>query len=305
MIEGSPRMPLHVRAAAKVLDHVASNRIARGLLLRVARLNLFSEWLWRKLPVHGEFAVRLPDGGSFRYRSRGVDALARRLFWMGANGVEAETVPVFCELARRSSLLLDIGANTGLYTLLACAVSPEIRVIAFEPVPHVHARLLENLELNRWTGRCEPRQEAVSSAAGSTEFHVADGEVPTSSSLHRDGFRGYAGHLIPVRVTTVDAVCSAGERPDLVKIDVEGFEHEVLKGMRGVLGRCAPTLIFECHKDGHPEEIEAILRPFGYRFWALRARGPVAVDGILPDPKEKYWNFLAAPHSDWRPSACP
>lgn len=300
MNDTARKLPLYVRVIAAALDRVVANRVGRGLLLGLARLNLFSHWFWRKFPVQGTFAIRFPDGTRFRYVPRGSDWLARGLFWMGPRFYEPETARVFCDLARRSSLVLDIGANTGIYTMLACAANPSLRVVAFEPVPELHERLLENLRENGWTSRCDARQEAVANATGRTDFHVDFGDAPVTSSLHPAGYQGNPGYLIRVAVTTVDAALTAGERPDLVKLDVEGFEHEVLRGMRRVIDACAPTLIFECHRDGHTEEIEAILRPFGYRFWALRPEGPVAVDKIPPDPEGRCRNFLATVQADWR-----
>lgn len=294
----APTMPTYVRVIEAMLGRMVASMVAGGLIRSITRPGLVPNWFWRKLPVERTFAVSLPQGNTLRYRSSGRDAIGRQLFWRGLKGAEYETIAVFWELARRSRLVLDIGANTGLYALLACAANPDARVVAFEPVPGVHERLVRNLELNGVCGRCEARQEAVSSAEGTAEFHVDFGDVPTSSCLDPQGFRGHDGYLLRVPLTTVDAVCSGGERVGLVKIDVEGFEHEVLKGMQRVMSRWAPAIILECHAEGPIQELESILSGFGYRFFALCKHGPVAVDRIVPDPRRVYRNFLFTAHDE-------
>jgi FkbM family methyltransferase len=207
---------------------------------------------------------------------------------------------IFYKLAQRANLVLDIGANTGVFTLLACVANPNCRVIAFEPVPRVFYRLQENIKINKWDTQCEIRREGVSDTSGYTHIHVPDGDLPTSASLHRQGFRGYGGTLIKVPVTTIDDICLAGMRIDLVKIDVEGFEDKVLKGMQRNLLASTPTIIVECNPDGPFQTVEAMLKMFGYRFFHLRVEGPIAVDKITPDKSGKYRNVLCTVHDDLR-----
>ena len=93
--------------------------------------------LWRRLPVAGEFAVSLPEGGRFLYSSVHGDQIGRALHWRGLDWWESETIGVWLRLVAGASRVLDIGANTGVYTLLACAGNPTARVTSFEPVPHI------------------------------------------------------------------------------------------------------------------------------------------------------------------------
>ena len=112
-------------------------------------------------------------------------------------------------------------------------------MIAFEPVPRVYDKLLEHIRLNHFEDRCEAYQIAVSNFIGTAEMHIPLGDLPTSASLNPEGFRGFDGILQQVPVTTIDAV--VGERAvDLAKIDVEGFEPQVLEGMQMTLQRSRP-----------------------------------------------------------------
>lgn len=257
----------------------------------MARAGLLPDAVWRRLPVEGIFRVNLPMGGSFLYSATPNDGIARALFWRDLKEWERETIPIFYRIAKYARCVVDVGANTGFYTMLACAANPESRVIAFEPVPRVYAKLCEHIRLNGWESRCDLRCEAVSDTVGTTKFHVPLGDVPTSASLHLEGFRGIRGILMDVPTTTLDL--ALGTQPvDLVKIDVEGFEDKVLEGMQRVLASSAPTLVVECLPDGPFQRVEEILAGLGYRFYHLRGSGPVPVQRIIPDNRMEHQNFL-------------
>jgi FkbM family methyltransferase len=213
------------------------------------------------------------------------------LYWGGLHAWEPDTVDVFYRLAQRAAAVADIGANTGMFALLACAANPAARVAAFEPVPAVYERLVCNLRANNWESRCMARREAVSDRAGTTQFHVPNAELPKSASLNPQGFRGYSGTLIDVAVTTADEALR-GMPVELAKIDVEGFEDKVLLGMQGVLRDQAPTIVMECNPDGPFRECEATLRAHDYCFMLLHGGAPRPSDHIVPDASEAHRNVL-------------
>jgi hypothetical protein len=122
---------------------------------------------------------------------------------------------------------------------------------------------------------------AVSNFVGTAQMHVPFEDLPTSASLNTDGFRGFSGTLVEVPVTTVDAVM--GDKPvDLAKIDVEGFEPQVLEGMRMTLRRFRPALFIECLPDGPYREVEEILKNLGYQIYLLSHNGPIQVEQVIP-----------------------
>ncbi len=283
-----------VRAAAGVAP-------VRAALRRGSKAGLVPGPIWRRLPVETDFAIHFPEGLSFRYLSTAYDGIGRQLFWKGERWWEYETTALFARLARRAALSLDIGANTGFYTLLAAAANPDGRVIAFEPVPRLRERLHQNVALNGWDHRCAVRAEAVSAEPGRTQLHVPDQAVPTSASLDPAGYRGLKGQLIDVDITTVDRAVPEDQRVDLIKIDVEGFEHTVLAGAERVLVRDRPIIVLEVNPGGPAREIQALLTPRGYRFHHLLEDGPRPVAEIVPDERVHCRNFLCVPEerADW------
>lgn len=264
--------------------------LLRATLRRLSLAGRLPPMVWKRLPVEGIFPVLLPDGRSFLYSATANDGIARALFWRGLADWECETIPVFYKLARSAQVILDIGANTGFYTLLGCTANPDARVISIEPVPRVCEKLREHIRLNHFDNRCEVYQVAVSNFVGTTEMHIPFGDLPTSASLNPKGFRGFDGVLMEVPVTTVDAI--VGERwVDLAKIDVEGFEPQVLEGMQGVLQRSCPSLFIECLPDGPYKQVEEILKELGYHIYALSREGPVPVSQVSPR-RMYHENFL-------------
>jgi len=282
-----------------LLNIVNQNSFTRNCLLQMAKFGLLPKFIWKRLPVERMFLVSLSKEQNFKYAATANDYVGNYLFWRGVESYETETIRVFQKLAQRSNLILDIGANTGLFTLVALAANLNSKVISFEPVLNTYERLVTQVKINGWENRCHTYNQAVSNIVGETKLHVPLGEcLALSASLNPDGFRGYEGFLIDIPVTTIDTLCS-NEHIDLVKIDVEGFEDKVLEGMQQVLSNSAPDLIIECNCDGPFLNIENLLAKFGYQFFHLRAAGPVAVDKIVPDEKQLYRNFLCSVRHDW------
>lgn len=268
----------------------------------LTRRGYVPERIWSRLPVRRTFWVDLPGGAGFRYASTTGDFVGRGVYWRGIDGYEGETTRVFSRLARRARVVLDVGAHTGFFTLLACAANPAARVIAFEPVPRIFARLNVQIALNGWTDRCQTRCAAVSDRSGAVTMHVPTGELPYSASLDPAGVYGLDGTLIEAPVATVDESCAGIAGIDLVKIDVEGFEDRVLAGMQRVLAESAPAVIFEVVPGSPAAAIARLLMPRGYCFYHLRHDGPVRVDAIAPDPAGRDRNFLATTHETWEGS---
>lgn len=279
-----------LRAMACTL--LARNTVLRTPISTLGRMGVLPAAVWKRLPVEGLIEVPVPNGSTFRYTATARDSIARALCWTGLDGFEPETVQAFSSIAPHVAFMLDIGANTGIYTLLGCALSEQLHVAAFEPVPRIHALLARNVEMNGWQDRCELHCEACGARTGTASFHVPFGDVPTSASLHPEGFRSNPGELIHVPIVTVDAVFGDKERVDLVKIDVEGFEDQVLEGMRATIKRFSPTIIVECNPDGPFAAVDALLSRCGYRFYHLRRDGPVPMTRIQPDPAERFRNYL-------------
>lgn len=273
------------RVAAAIRRHTLAGRIPRSIWIHLP-------------PPDGDFD--LPVGEHHvAYRSRTGDPYRRALYWAGLGGMEAETWPVYRALVAGAERVLDVGANAGIYTLVACATDPHVEVIAVEAAPKVADVLVEHIELNHLGGRVRVERVAAGAAAGTAEFLVPTSELPTSSRLATTPHRGGAVERLEVQVRTVDDLVD-GDAVDVMKIDVEGAEADVLRGASATLSTAVPAVLFELLPENDALEIEGILRGHGYRCWALTEQGPRPLERLVADPGRRERNVLALHVEDER-----
>jgi len=141
---------------------------------------------------------------------------------------EFEDMGFVLHFLRPGDVFVDIGANIGSYTILASATGAS--TISFEPVPSTFEALLDNIHLNRLEACADARNQAVGRADGEIEM-IADQD--TTNQALRAGDH-YEGKTIRVPVVTLDGVLQ-NKIPKLIKIDVEGYETEVLAGAMATL----------------------------------------------------------------------
>lgn len=168
---------------------------------------------------------------------------------------------------RPGDTVVDLGANIGAHTLyFARRVGSSGRVIAFEPQRVVFQTLCANVALNSLTNVW-----ALQAGAGEAEGQT---RLPPMDYSRSDNFGAVslddaeAGEPVPVR--TVDSL----ELKDcaLLKLDVEGWEAQALRGAKATLERCRPLLYLENHNAHNAEALIAQVISAGYRIhWHLPA----------------------------------
>lgn len=190
-------------------------------------------------------------------------------------------------LCKADDVVIDIGANVGEYTFqLAQRVGPKGRIIAFEPVPYLAETVAKTARINRhdWV---EVHQVAMSASDGTAEFSVEKG----NSGGSRLGCM--KGDFSQIKVDTIRLDSFLKSRPDitridLVKIDVEGFEDQVLLGARETLARFRPALMMETGFESREqrEVIHNILVELSYELIGIEVPG-----GLAEISLEDYKNF--------------
>lgn len=195
---------------------------------------------------------------------------------------------VFClHMLRPSDLFVDVGANAGVYTVLASKVigAPSV---AIEPVPVTHALLRQNIEANGIGDLVDARAVGAGSGRGSLNF--------TADLWSMGHVVAVAGEdTVQVPVETLDMILE-GRVPRVMKIDVEGFEGEVLAGAQQTLSSsgCSAVIIevsYHVQRYGASESgVEAQLEAHGFRgFWyepfSRKLVGPGA-------PVARKWNKI-------------
>ena len=226
----------------------------------------------------GDFDLELPLGGWVRIRSTADDSVTSGLFWWGWRSHEPETLGLFQALARRAVTVVDVGAHVGLFTLIAAAsVRAGGTVYAFEPLPQCFDRLRENINLNGFDNT-QIYVAAAGSESSTKDFYFINGvATPMMGGLATIFANESYMSTLKVPVVTLDETIG-DRRVDLVKLDTETTEADVLTGMRTILARDRPTIITEVWDQPRGEALTEILKPLGYRFFALETNGPVPTD---------------------------
>jgi FkbM family methyltransferase len=263
-----------------------ANYLATGLVKTAYALAgcTSSECFIKHLPRSGAVRARLPNGRMLNLYSQGDDGIANQVFWRGWTADEPEALPLFFALARRASVVFDVGAHVGLYSLVASLANPVARIFAFEPLKRTCDRLLSNLAKNS-AANVEVLPCALGDVAGAATLYCAHRGIPMSSSLSREFLsRTIATPLIPetVAVTTVDDFCRsrAISKVDLIKLDIEGLEPEAVRGMSRLLDHTRPDIFCEVlYTSGTDAALSGLLAPLGYRIFALNP-GATAGAGI-------------------------
>ncbi|WP_437203121.1 FkbM family methyltransferase [Planctomicrobium sp. SH664] len=202
--------------------------------------------------------------------------------------------------------VIDVGANVGFYSvLLAKAIAPQRKVLAFEPTQRALKRLRENLALNHVTN-VEIFNGVASNSEGTAEIKTIEGKEEYSSlgaTCHPDiaGERFVTESVVSRTLDTL--VPEKGINPGFIKVDVEGAEHLVFSGALKVLKEYRPVVLSELSnfllaKNGSSsQEVIRMIESQGYDVFNARDSraqpGNKGFGDIICFPKESKVNFFS------------
>ena len=239
--------------------------------------------LTARWPVYGVISLVF-NGTTFQMYSLGDDHLVNTLYYR-KKYTELNDLRLFMALAKRSSVVFDVGANTGLYSILTHKVAPGARLFSFEPSPSNLKRLKKNLELNETITEVVDR--VVGDKKSTVPFYVpSDNSISdTSSVLEEFSLHSYNGKvqwkLINIGQTTLDNFVKEKDikKVDLVKIDVEGYEKAVFEGAKCLLEKERPVIQCEIFLDSSRKAFfDSILKRYGYTAYMILNDGLLRTD---------------------------
>jgi FkbM family methyltransferase len=147
---------------------------------------------------------------------------------------------VLHRLLRPGMTFVDVGASVGVLTALgARLVGSAGRVFAYEPIGVLEPFIRANVSINAPTTRFELAPAAVGSVAGTLEFQTFEGDSRISTLFKYDSnwLPGIKAHFLTVPTFRLDDHLPHGIPVQVIKIDAEGAEFDVLKGMENVMRR--------------------------------------------------------------------
>ena len=226
-----------------------------------------------QLPPSGIIAIKLSGGEQFKLSTNQTSYVTKLLYWNGP--YKFEYTPIFEKLARKIDSFVDIGANTGYYSILAAAVNEKISIHSFEPAKGPAHYLRKNITINQFKKNIKAHDIALSDKEGEVEFY----EVQNAKYRYMIHNLGGVGSLKKennskrtstlVKTLPLDLfVEREGLRDiDLIKIDTEGTENFILAGGHQTISRFKPIIICETLFQRIEKELETMIRSHGYEFY--------------------------------------
>lgn len=245
-----------------------------------------SEDDWLELPYRGFHTVRLGDAPAFVMFSNNDCGIVRSLLRDGV--YEPMAMAVWLKRVADAQLVIDLGANTGIYSLAAAAANQGCYVVAFEPLVDAFHRLKLNANANSM-GRIGAFSYAITDH---------DGKVTMIRRRRPIPFINVGAHIGGMPGKDHDSFGAMGRRLDgliqtrhltgrvVLKIGVEGAEAAVIDGANEFVTGFRPDILIEVMSAKRRAQVAERLKPLGYRFFHLsESEGRVtAEDALTEDP---------------------
>jgi len=183
---------------------------------------------------------------------------------------------VLAEGIKAGMVFYDLGANIGLFSLLAARlVGASGKIFSFEPDANVAARLRQNIARNGFENVAVV-EAGVWSSSGDMNFVTADSSSPDHGlGRFATGDSGAAGSL--TKCVALDDFIETAPAPDAIKCDVEGAEVEVFRGAERLLKVHRPWIVCEIHSPANEAALRTHLDGLGYHLETVDANHLLAI----------------------------
>lgn len=232
------------------------------------------ESVFKHLHFKGAFTIPIDQTKKFKINHYGFQ-IENEIFWRGLeNSWEKESMKIWIKLCKHAQAIIDIGANTGVYSLVAKTVNPNAKVFAFEPHPMFFKKLYKNIELNN--------------------FDIVLSEKAVSNQDNFVTIEDYSGQSLTLTTKSVKLDTfikqNALTKIDLIKIDVETHEPQVLEGFSQYLFQYKPTMIIEILNKEIADKVFDFVKDLGYLYFNIDEKGSVRQTDRIE--KSDYYNYL-------------
>lgn len=265
--------------------------LKKQLYLLLKKFYKPSHNIYKHLHFVGVFNVEVDKAHSFLIKHHGFE-VENEIFWNGlTGGWEKVSLSLWIELAKHANIILDIGANTGIYALIAKSLNPAAKVYALEPVQRVFKKLVENNSLNHYDIIC--LEKAASNFDGTATIYDTGGEhtysVTVNKNLNNKATSTFTSRIETIKISSL-AESEGLTAIDLVKIDVETHEAEVIEGFGIYLKKYQPTLLIEILNDEVARGVTDYIQDIPYLYFNIDENK--GIRQVTQLTKSDYYNFL-------------
>lgn len=318
MKSADKRSPVY-RTLVRMLDAIAGSPASGALIQVVSFLLRRSPYRMRGralLAAGLEKAIICKAGGAeliahihggAKFKVPPVPEGASLLLYGCLPGPGEQKITLFLErFLKPADTFIDIGANVGFYALLAATISgPQGRIIAFEPQSDLAANLARCVTINGWSDFFTVRNVALSDTDEDNAklFLPIDGRSRGNASfLAYSAVDGNQSVAATVRKGENELALLKIDRVAAAKVDVEGFEAKVIRGLRSFLESCPPPVViaelFPASHENVPGAKAAVslISELGYAIFDVSREGsllgPLPVEFWLAIPSARSYAFV-------------
>ena len=258
-----------------------------------------------RLPPSGRLLFKIEKDANLVLLTNQTSYLTHLLYWHGGI-TKFEYSSIFISLIKNVGVFYDIGANIGYYSLIANILNPTIKVVAFEPALGSLHFLRRNIKENNLLNIRVESIALSNQENGKLTFyevqnkkykylkHNLAGESNAGSkTFGRDFLKSevYTTTLDKYVLENYDCVI------DLIKLDTEGTENLILENAAYVLSKHKPILICEVLFGFIEEQLELVLKKYGYEFYGHINDGLVKLNTLVRKEDDGVRNCFFVPPS--------
>tara|TARA_B100000795_G_scaffold252879_1_gene222737 strand:- start:298 stop:1209 length:912 start_codon:yes stop_codon:yes gene_type:complete len=249
----------------------------KGWLPYILRfLKIVPSRLQKYIYFRGHFFVKTKHSRGFFLNNWGHSnfQIENEMFWNGIYEFdESISIQLWEKFSQSANFIIDIGANTGIYSLLAQATNPRAKVMAFEPIDRVRNKLQANILLNKFP--IEIYDFAISDKDG-TQLICDDLSVehPYSTTLNKNFAEEIFStvNTYEIETRTLDGLMPSDSVENsqlLIKVDVEQHESYAIKGMLELIQNTRPIILIEILTQEIGDEIFSQIKNLNYDYYRI------------------------------------
>ncbi|MBC7888527.1 MAG: FkbM family methyltransferase [Ferruginibacter sp.] len=250
--------------------------------------------IYQHLYFNDTITVKIDNYRTFKMVHYG-HPIENELFWKGLfNSWEKYSLGVWAGLSEKANVIFDIGANTGIYSMVAKAKNKDADVHAFEPFQAICKKLVHNAGINGYDIHCNCA--AISNYTGDGVIYTANENFAYSVTVNQNLWVKDSEPIkIDIKTTTLKDYIEKNniQSIDLMKIDVETHEPEVMEGFDEYFLQFKPIILIEILNEEVAARLNNYFAAVDFDFYNIDEL--VGIKKVNKLSKSDYYNFLIVP----------
>jgi len=226
---------------------------------------------WKLNPLIGNIEIKVSDINKFFMVCKNDDTVVKELYWTNFNGWELTSIVLWKDLLKLvgGGNILDIGAYSGIYSLIAAQHCNKCTIFAFDIQSNCISRLKENIDINGFTNIFVNRF-ACTDFNGKIPFYYYKEEdiISSVASIKENKMNDLEEIVEAIRLDDFSDRFEFTEDIKLIKIDVEGAEQSTLLGLQKILKKSSPDVLIEVNKKNDLKEVKRLF-PNDYNLYDI------------------------------------